>query len=164
MKIFDSVPDGDSEVEQEQPSSGLAGWFPIISAVIFCLLYFVFRDRPWGLHFAVAAAYTFFTFFIAIGGSCNDLDDLFGNLRIARCVTKLMVPHALVLACIMLTVSLWLFLRSHLPIWMTQEGHKGSFWDWCGWLPLIGAGLWQGVWMAAKIKQRLGDPATEDQP
>lgn len=129
-----------------------------MAAVAFGLLFLPFKDHPWSLYVAVAGSYSVLVFGLAFGSAFEDADDFFGNSQVPRYIAKLLIPHALILALIALGVSRWLYLRPTLPSWVTQEGRRGSFWDLCGWLSLGIAGVWQGLWMAGRIKRRFEGP------
>jgi hypothetical protein len=97
-------------------------------------------------------------FGLAIGSIIKDLDDLFGDAEIGKDARRLLIRHAAVLAVLTGGISLCFQLRTLLPSWMTHEGRKQSLWDFLGWLALAAAGITQGIWMAGKIKRRLGKP------
>jgi hypothetical protein len=149
------VEDVESPADDEnEPSSQLYRWAHFPGMLAFGLLFILFRSHPWRWQIAIGGGYTVYVFFFAFGSVLRDADDFFGDTRVPKCAAKLLVPHVLVLALIVEGVTLWFHLKPLLPPWVTHEGRKGSLWDLCGWILLAGAGIWQGFWMAGKIKRR----------
>jgi hypothetical protein len=146
--------------EEGQPSRWLSRWSHVIAGLVFCLLYFPFQSHPWCWPVAIAGSYTVFAFAIALGLAFDNTDDFFGDPRAPKNVAKLLMPHTLILALIILAAYLWLRLKSILPPWITHESHRGSWWDLCLLLLVWFAGTREGVWMAGRIKSGL--PERED--
>jgi len=142
-------------------SSRLYRWAHFPAMLAFGLLFILFRNHPWRWQIAIDGAYTVYVFFFALGAGLQSLDDLFGDSRVSRSVAKLLIPHILILALVTVGVTSWFHLRPTLPEWATHEGRKGSLWDYCGWIILAVAGIWQGIWMGGKIKLEFG--AAEDE-
>lgn len=146
-----------SSEEEDKPARDLSRWSHVIAGLVFCLLYFPFQHHPWSWLVAIAASYSVFTFAIALGLALDDSDDFFGDSRAARCVAALLLPHAPILALIMLGGFLWLRFKPILPLWIT-EGRRLSLWDTFGLLVVWFAATREGIWMAGRIKRRLGQP------
>jgi hypothetical protein len=142
--------------DEEKSSWWLGPWAHFPAIVVFGVLFFLFKDHAWGWYVAIACSYTVYVFCRAFGSAFKDSDDLFGNSEVPHYLAKLLVPHALIVALIMLGVFLWFYLKPSLPSWLTHEGRKGSLWDLLGWLVLAGAGIKQGFWMADKLKRLCG--------
>jgi len=154
--MFEDIETEAQPREVEKKSSWWLGpWAHFPAGIVFCLLYFPTKDHFWSWYAAIAGSYTVYVFCRAFGCAFKDSDDLFGNSQVPRYLAKLLIPHALILALILLGVSVWFDLRSLLPDWMTHEGRRESPWDLFGWLVLAGAGIWQGFWMTGKLKHRL---------
>ena len=158
--MFDEYPVVEKQSDDEQKSSEdrkstwwLGRWAHVVTIPVWFILFISFADRPWGAQVSVACAYTVLVLCLTLGYAFQDLDDVLGNPRALAYCAKLLIPHALVLALVVWAVSEWLHLAPTLPSWMTQEGRKGSLWYWCGMLPLAGAGYWQGLWMASKLRR-----------
>ncbi|MEI9967322.1 MAG: hypothetical protein WDM87_01325 [Terracidiphilus sp.] len=147
--------------EDDKPIRQMSLWSHVIAGVVFCLVYLPLKGHPWSLYLAAAVAYSVFAFAIAIGNPLENLDDIFGDPRIPEYIATLFVPHAVILALIVLVVYLWMYLKQTLPPWMTHE-HAGvvgwarlSYLDICSAVVLWLAGTREGIWMARKIKRRL---------
>jgi hypothetical protein len=162
--MFDDLDTAEQRTEEspsdDQPKSsrGLWPWAHFPALLIFSVLFVVLNGNPWRLHIAIGGAYTVLVFGLTFGASLRNADDFFGDSRVPLYVAKLLIPHALILALVILGVSEWLRLRPMLPLWVTQEGRKGSLWMLFGWLLLIGTALGQASWMAGRIKRRFGEP------
>jgi hypothetical protein len=139
-------------------SSGLYRWAHFPAIIVFGVLFMLFQSSPWRWQIAIGFAYTVYVFFFAFGSVFKDSDDFLGDSKVPKYFVKLLIPHAMILALIMVGIHLWFRLRPTLPPWVTQEGHKGSLWDLCGWLLLAGAGISQGLWMAGKLKRQFSEP------
>lgn len=132
-------------------------WAHIPALFVFGVLILALHRNPWGWQIAIGGAYTVYVFWFALSYGLKDTDDLFGDSQAVRYVAKLLIPHVLVLAFIVLGVTEWFHLKSMLPNWATHEGRKGSFWDMFGWLVLICAGIAQGFWMGGLVKRRFAE-------
>ena len=137
---------------------GWGRWAHFPAGLVFGLLFILFSGHPWRWFIAIDGAYTVYVFGLAIGSIIKDMDDLFGDPQIAKAALRLLIPHAAALAALTGGISLWFHLRTLLPSWMTHEGRKESLWDLLGWLALAVLGISQGIWMAEKMKRRLGKP------
>lgn len=144
-----------SEEERER-SSFLSCWSPIIAGLVFSCLYYPLKNHPWSWFVAIASSYSVFVFVITFGSGFNDSSDFFGDPRAPKCVATLLLPHALLLALVMLAAYFWLRLIPTLPHWVTVEGRKGSWWEYFGIILACLVGVKEGYWMGAKIKLRLG--------
>jgi hypothetical protein len=144
--------------DEGRSSSGLYRWAHFPAMLTFGVLFIVFHSSPWRWHIAIGAGYTVYVFFFAFGTVLKDADDFFGDPRVPRSAARLLIPHALILALLMAGVSWWFHVRPLLPSELTQEGHKGSFWDLFGWIVLAGAGILQGFWMGGKVKRQFAKP------
>lgn len=154
--MFEDTETETKPVQDEKKSSWWLGpWAHVPAGIVFCLLYFPFKDHPWSWYVAIAGSYTVYVFCRAFGSAFKDSNDLFGNSQVPGYVAKTLIPHALILAFITLGVFLWFYLKPSLPSWMTHEGRRESLWDLIGWLVLAGAGISQGFWMTAKLKRRI---------
>jgi hypothetical protein len=157
--MFDDLETETQRTEDEAGASKRRGsWAPLLSVIVWALLYFPFGSKPWGMPLAIAGAYSVFVFGLAFGQTFRDRDDFFGNADVLPYVAKLLIPHVVILAIITWGVSWWSRLEPALPIWMTTEGRKGSVWYWCGALALGGLGFLQGLWMARRLKRRFHEP------
>jgi hypothetical protein len=168
--MFDDLDTAEQKTEGEQkrsaedddkPILGLSRWSHVIAGLLFCVLYFPFKSHSWSLYVAIACAYSACAFAIALGLALENLDDIFGDPRIARYVATLLVPHVPLLGLIILCTYLWLYLNGVLPTWATLWGRRPSLWSVCGMIVFWFAGTREGIWMAGKIKRRLKE--TEDQ-
>jgi hypothetical protein len=171
--MFDDLDTAETKIEREhEPSEqnepsirGLSRWSPAIAFVVFCFLYFPFKNYSWSWYVAFGSAYSVATFAIALGLALENFDDLTGDPRVSRYVTTLLLPHAFILAAVMLGAYLWFYLKPMLPHWATQS-HGGfgkwrlPLWDIFSAFLLWFAGTREGIWMAGKIKRRLKE--TED--
>lgn len=146
-----------SSDDEKRSSPGLYRWAHFPAILAFGILFILLRGQPWRLQIAIGGAYTVYVFFFAFGSVLQDLDDFFGDPRVPRYATKLLIPHVFFLTAVISGVTLWFYLRPMLPPWLTQEGRKESLWDLCGWLVLAVAGRVQGSWMASRIKRRFAE-------
>jgi hypothetical protein len=144
--------------DENKPSSGLYRWAHFPAGLAFGILFILFSGNPWRWQIAIGGGYTVYVFFFAFGSVLRDADDFFGDTRVPLCAAKLLIPHIFILTLIISGVSLWFHISPLLPSWVTHEGRKESLWDLFGWLILAGAGIWQGSWMAKKIKSRFTEP------
>jgi Na+/proline symporter len=161
--MFDELPDSEDRgelahnpsEEQDKPARNLSRWSHVIAGLVFCLIYFPLRHHPWSWLVAVAVSYTVFTFAIALGLSLDDADDFFGDPRAVKSAAAMLLPHAPMLALIMLGGYGWLHIKPALPLWATA-GRKLPPWDVLGIVVVWFAGTREGIWMASQIKRRLG--------
>ena len=143
-----------SSKDENKGFSSISRWSVLVAMAVFCLLYFPFQNYPWSWLVAIAGSYTVIAFGFAVGSVVKDADDFFGDPRVPKSLTTLLLPHAVILIPIMSGAYLWLHFQSKLPHWLTVEGRKGSLWDYCGiLLGVIAAGR-EAEWMASKIKRQ----------
>lgn len=138
---------------QSGTSVGLERWAHFPALAVFGLLILPLQSDPWGWQIAIAAGYTVYVFWFALGSGAKDLDDLLGDSRSLQSAARLLLPHLLALALVIFGVTWWFRLRPLLPDGLTHEGRRGSFWDLIGWLVLALAAIAQGSWMARKINR-----------
>lgn len=157
--MFDSLPDSEGRADEwssrdrDNAFRNPGRWAHFPAGLVFCLLYFPLKSHTWSVQLAVAAAYTVYVFWFAIGSGLKDMDDLFGDPQVATFIGKLLLPHILILTLIVPGVWLWLHLLPMLPAELTHEGRKESLWDLFGWILLGAAAITQGFWMEGKIKK-----------
>jgi len=150
----------DADIEQvekegeEKSSITLERWAHFPAMLAFGLFMLFFHSYPWGWQIAIAGGYTVYVFWFALGAGKKDLDDLTGDTQLLRKIGSQLLPHLLILIVVVAGVTEWFRLIPVLPLGLTQEGRKGSFWDLFGWLALAGSGIAQGLWMAGRIKRR----------
>ena len=149
---------GTAADEVSKPESNLYRWAHFPAMLAFGVLFVLFRGQPWRWHVAIGGSYTVYVFFFAFGSVFKGLDDFFGDSRVPRYFSKLLIPHAVILVLITAGVTLWFRLLPLLPSWVTEEGRKESLWDFCGWIALAIAGITEGFWMAGKTKRRFSEP------
>jgi hypothetical protein len=147
------------EEDEDASSSQLYRWAHFPALLVFAVLIIPLHRHPWGWQIAIAGGYTAYVFWFAFGSVLNSADDFFGDSRVPKYAVELLLPHALILALVVLGVTEWFHLKPLLPEWVTHEGRKGSLWMLFGWLLLASAGIWQGSWMAKKIKRRFKETA-----
>ena len=157
--MFDELDTAEQETESDgkndEPASYRWAHFPAL--LVFGLLILLLHRIACGWQIAIGGGYTVYVFWFALGLGLKNSDDLFGDSEVQLYVAKLLVPHALILALIILGVTEWFHLKPTLPDWATHEGRKGSLWDLLGWFTLGIAGVWQGFWMGGKIKRHFAD-------
>ena len=161
--MFDDLNSFDGRAEEAQkpsegedkPARSLSRWSHVIAGLVFCLIYLSFQNHPWSSLVAIAVSYSAFTFAIALGLALDNADDFFGDSRAFRCVATLFLPHALILAGVMLVAYLWLHVTAMLPTWFVHRGRRLSLWDLCGIVLVWFAGTREGIWMAGSIKRHL---------
>ena len=164
--MFDDLETAERKTDDEQtpaggenkPSPQLYRWAHFPALLVFGVFFLLFRHHPWRWQIAIGSAYTVYVYFFAFGSVLRDLDDFFGDPRVPRFASKLLIPHALILALIACGIFEWFHLKPILPDWVTHEGRKGSLWMLFGWLVLAFCGIAQGSWMAGKIKRQFGEP------
>jgi hypothetical protein len=167
--MFDDIETAEQKTEASSPdadgedrSSQLYRWAHFPAFAVGILLFFLFHRYPWRWQVAIGGSYTVYVFFFAFGSVISDADDFFGDPRMPRYAARLLLAHLPILALVLCGVTLWFYLRPMLPDWVTHEGRKGSFWMLLGFFALIAACLWEGSWMAGKIKERF--PESENSP
>ena len=161
--MFDSLPDREDERATEDRYGGSSSawrWAHLPAMLVFALLYLPLKSYVWSWYLAIGGAYTVLVFWIALGSSLKDSDDLFGNSEVLKYLPKMLLLHVLPLGLLLSGALLWFQLKQVLPEWATHEGHRGSLWDLLGWLALACTSVGEGFWMAGKVKQRFGP--TED--
>jgi len=152
--------DEQSPADDEKESSWWIGrWAHVIAGVVFCLLYFPFKDRFWSWQVAITLTYVVFMLCCTCGMAFKDADDFFGNLQVPRYMGALLIRQVFVLTLISLGAYLWFRLRATLPAWATREG-KIPLWDLCGILLAYWAAVKEASWMAEKIKSRIRETET----
>lgn len=144
--------------DQDRPSRGLWPWAHFPALLIFGVLFVALSGHPWRWYIAIGGSYTVLVFGLAFGASLTNADDFFGDSKVPLYIAKFLIPHALILALVIVGVSGWFHLRPMLPSWATREGRRPAIWDYCGWLILACAAVWQAKWMAGRIKRRFGEP------
>lgn len=154
----------DSSDEKDTRTKFPSGWLAIITLLVFCLLYFPFRNHFWSWFVAIAGSYSVAVFGIALGSALDDAADFFGDPRVPKYVATLLLPHILILAFLMLGAYLWLHIKPELPHWVTVEGHRGSLWEFFGELLLLIAAIKEGTWLGDWIKRRFGTGDNSNQP
>ncbi len=160
--MFDDLSSSESQTERAQrvseeedkPARSLSRWSHVIAGLVFCLMYFPFRNHAWSWPVAIAISYTAFVFAIALGLSLDYGDDFFGAPRVPEYVATLLLPHAVILAPVTLLAYLWLRVIPILPHWMNVAGHYGSAWQLCAIALFWFAGTREGIWLSRKIKRR----------
>ncbi len=143
----------DAADDEKQTSSTLYRWAHFPAMLVFGILIVLLHGHSWSWQVAIGGAYTVYVFFFAFGTVLRDADDFLGDPKVLKCAARLLIPHLLIMVPVVAGVTLWFHFRPMLPSWMTQEGRKGSPWDYLGWLALALAGIAQGFWMAGKIKR-----------
>jgi hypothetical protein len=151
--MFDDLESAEHRTDEAHPSSKLYRWAHIPAILVIALLIVLLRRHSWGWQIAIVAGYTVFVFWLAFGSVLHDADDFFGDPRVPRYAARMLVPHVLALVLLVSGVTLWFRLRPVLPEWVTQEGHKGSFWDLFGWMVLSLGGIAEGFWMGERLKR-----------
>jgi hypothetical protein len=129
----------------------------LIAGVVFCLLYFPFKGHSWSWQLAITLSYVVFMLCCTCGLAFKDADDFFGNLQVPRYIAALLIRQVFVLMLISLAAYLWIRLQTVLPGWATHEGRRMSLWDLLGIVLVYLVAINEASWMAAKIKQRLGE-------
>jgi hypothetical protein len=108
----------------EGPSKGSFAWHFIFLGpiAVFCLLYFPFREFPWGIFVATLVTYSVFIAWYFLTN--KDLAD--ARDRADAHIPKMLSLHLVFLAVVYGLESYWLLIRPKLPSWMLAEGRKGS--------------------------------------
>jgi hypothetical protein len=88
--------------EEEKASSSVSRWSALIAMVVFCLIYFPFKNHPWSWLIAIAVSYSVAAFGVALGSALKDSDDFFGDSCVLKSLQALLLPHALILSLVML--------------------------------------------------------------
>lgn len=140
--------------EERESSSSLPRWSPAIAILVFACLYFPLQSHRWGWFVAIAGSYSVGVFVIALGSGFQDSSDFFGDSQGPKYAATLLLPHALILALVMLAAYFWLHLIPTLPHWVTVEGRKGSLWEYFGGILACLVDVKEGYWLAARIKRR----------
>lgn len=148
----------ESADKQDTRTGSFSRWLALIACLIFLLIYLPFRNHPWSWFVAIAASYTVSVFGIALDSALDfsDADDFFGESLVPRYVSRLLLPHALILMPIMLGAYLWVYLKPVLPHWATVESRKGSLWDAVGLLLVLIAAIVEGTSLGSWIRHRFG--------
>lgn len=159
--MFDDLETGEKKTEDEQaPPEDEKGshwwigrWAHVIAGLVFCLLYFPFKDRFWSWQVAITVTYVVFMLCCTCGLAFKDADDFLGNLQVPLYMGTLLIRQVFVLALISLGAYVWFRLRAVLPAWATQEG-KVPLWVLCGIVLAYWVAVREASWMAERIKRR----------
>jgi cell division protein FtsW (lipid II flippase) len=90
--MFDDLDTAERKTDDEQtPADGegktswwIGRWAQVIAGLVFCLLYFPFKDRFWSWQVAITLTYVVFMFCCTCGLAFKDSDDFFGNSEVQR--------------------------------------------------------------------------------
>ncbi|MGD1062758.1 MAG: hypothetical protein ABR860_05805 [Terracidiphilus sp.] len=168
--MFDDLDTAEKKTEDEQTSPEdekeshwwIGPWAHVIAILIFCLLYFPFKDRFWSWQVAITVAYVVFMLCCTCGMSFKDADDFFGNLQVPRYMGGLLARQVLILALVSLGLYLWRYCEPMLPAWVTYEGRRMSLWDYFGIIVVYILAVREASWMTKKIKARFAESEGSD--
>jgi hypothetical protein len=151
--------DQNSSESNEKSSWWIGRWAHVIAILVFCLLYFPFKDRFWSWQLAITLSYIVFMLCYTCGLAFKDADDFFGNLQVPRYMATLLIRQVFVIALISLGAYLWFRLKVILPEWATREAGRRrlSLWFICGVTLACWAAVREATWMAEKIKRQFDE-------
>jgi hypothetical protein len=129
----------------------------VLAGVTFCVLFFPFMSRPWGLPVATLAGYSVLVFSWAL----RDENCSLGRIEVQELLPRFVLLHIPFLLVVCGIEMEWLRQRSNMPDWLIVEGRKGSLYMWILTALLCVIAWQQARWMRTMVKRKLteGGPA-----
>jgi len=121
----------------------------VLAGVTFCILFFPFMHRPWGLPVATLCAYTVLVFSLAFRDENCSLD----RTQVQEKLPLFAAMHLPFLLAVYGIVLEWTHLASDMPNWLTVRGRRGSLYEWILIAILCLVAWRQEHWMRVIVKR-----------
>jgi len=148
----------DSESKKEPPKDAKAGdvgavQLALVQTLGAALPFIFFSDRPWDPYAAALTCYTVLVFSLAF----RDAECSLRKREVRRKVPGFLLLHIPLLAAVCVIVRFSILSAPWLPRFVTQEGRKGSMFEWIVTVALMMLAWRQEHWMRKIMKRSFSE-------